>query len=50
MNVIVILEALLICAAIIFCSFVFIAWGLSGGLKRFFSFKKKNKEMNDGGW
>ena len=50
MNVIVILEALLICAAIIFCSFVFIAWALSGVLKRFFSFKKKNKEMNDGGW
>lgn len=50
MNVIVILEALLLCAAIIFGCFVFITWGLSGRLKRFFSFKKKNKEMNDGGW
>ena len=25
-------------------------WGLSGGLKKFFSWKKKKTNMDDGGW
>ena len=46
MNVIIILEALLICAGIIFACTVFVLAGLSGK----FHFKKKGKGKGGGGW
>jgi len=46
MNVIVMIEALLLCAAVIVGSTIFILAGLSGK----FHFKRKKKGKGDGGW
>ena len=48
------LQAGLVDFAIVFLLLIFSGWftlwGLSGGLKEFFSRKKENKKMDDGGW
>ena len=51
------LQAGLVDFAMVFLLLVFLFntswftwWGLSGGLKKFFSRKKEKKEINDGGW
>ena len=48
------LQAGLVDFAIVFLLLIFsgwfTVWGLSGDLKKFFSRKKENKKMDDGGW
>ena len=48
------LQAGLVDFAIIFLLLIFSGWftlwGLSGGLKKFFSRKKEKTDMDDGGW
>ena len=51
------LQAGLVDFAIVFLLLIFLfntgwftLWGLSGGLKKFFSRKKENTDMDDGGW
>ena len=46
MNLIVMIEALLICSAIIVGCILFVLAGLSGK----FHFKRKQKGKGDGGW
>ena len=44
------IQALLSMVGLITLIYLFLMWGLSGQLKEFFSRKKDDKEMNDGGW
>tara|TARA_B100000508_G_scaffold74124_1_gene57732 strand:+ start:226 stop:396 length:171 start_codon:yes stop_codon:yes gene_type:complete len=51
------LQAGLVDFAIVFLLLIFLfntgwftLWGLSGGLKKFFSRKKEKTDMDDGGW
>jgi len=44
------IQALLSMVGLITLIYLFLMWGLSGQLKKFFSRKKDDKEMNDGGW
>lgn len=43
------ITALLSMVGLITLIYLFLAWGLSGGLQKTFS-REKKKEINDGGW
>jgi len=51
------LQAGLVDFAMVFLLLIFLfntswftLWGISGGFKKFFSWKKKKTDMDDGGW